>query len=509
MKTIAIDHAFQQLIKTAFLLVAGLIFAGNLQAARLLIGTATADITPSLPVAIDGQFYMRIAKAVETPLSVNVVALEAKDGDRSLDMAVMVSCDIVTIPASVIEDVRAGVHAKISGLDPEKIFLNAIHTHTAPVLHNDMAYPIPEKGVLQVEEYRDFFIRQVVSAVIDAWKSRRPGTVSWGLGHAAVANNRRVVYSKKVEVPGVFSDGKAKMYGKTDVPEFMNIEGMADDGVNVLFFWDQDRQLEAACIEVACPAQEMEGGVAVNADYWYPVREKLKQRFGPDLVVLAWIGAAGDQSPHLLYNKAAEERMIKLRNLSRLEEIGRRISLAVEETYETVKNNRYEDVEFVHKVEIVNLPLQKITEEEYAFARKMADDYKAQMAADPASAEKLMGRYTWNEDAVRRYESQKKGGNTEHATEIHILRIGDIAISTNPFELFTDYGIQIQARSKALQTFIIQLTGPGSYLPTEKAMEGGGYSAIVQSVLVGPEGGHILVNRTVDEINKLWKETGN
>jgi hypothetical protein len=34
-------------------------------------------------------------------------------------------------------------------------------------------------------------------------------------------------------------------------------------------------------------------------------------------------------------------------------------------------------------------------------------------------------------------------------TESHILRIGTIAVATNPFELFLDYGNQIRARSKS------------------------------------------------------------
>jgi hypothetical protein len=85
-----------------------------------------------------------------------------------------------------------------------------------------------------------------------------------------------------------------------------------------------------------------------------------------------------------------------------------------------------------------------------------------------------------------------------------VLRIGDVALCTNPFELFTDYGIRIQARSKALQTFVIQLVGDGPYLPTEKALRGGSYSAVIQSNMVGPEGGEILVDRTVEVINGMW-----
>jgi hypothetical protein len=59
------------------------------------------------------------------------------------------------------------------------------------------------------------------------------------------------------------------------------------------------------------PAQVVENRSAVNADYWHPVREKLRECFGPDLCILGWIGASGDQSPHPIYRQAAEERMIK------------------------------------------------------------------------------------------------------------------------------------------------------------------------------------------------------
>jgi hypothetical protein len=84
------------------------------------------------------------------------------------------------------------------------------------------------------------------------------------------------------------------------------------------------------------------------------------------------------------------------------------------------------------------------------------------------------------------------------------MRIGDVAIATNPFELFVDFGLQIQARSKATQTFVIQLAGAGTYLATDRAVAAGGYSAVVESTEVSPEGGQILVDRTVEAINTLF-----
>ena len=488
-----------------------LCFTANLYAEELHIGTATADITPKLPVALMGQFNLRIADTIETPLTANVIALESRNGIRSLDIAIMVSCDVVEIPEMLLKMVRDEVHKKIPEIDAKKIFMTAIHTHTAPVLENGLQYSfryqIPKKGVTQVEEYDIFFVQRVTEAIVKAWEKRRPGSVTWGLGHAAIAYNRRAVYSEAVPTPGYFSNGTSQMYGSTNLPEFINLEGMEDHDVNTLFFWDNSGKLIAMTIDVPCPAQEVENRLAINADYWHPVREKLKQRFGPDLCVLGWIGAAGDQSPRPMYRKEAEERMIRLRNLNRLEEIARRIVMAVEESYETVKDDRYTNVQLIHKVETLSLPMRLITEQEYLFCKGERDAAAAEMAADSSTASEVLARMTWNRDVVNRYENQKINPNPRLDAEIHVLRLGDVAICTDQFELFTDYGIRIQARSNALQTFVVQLAaGAGSYLPTEKAVRGGGYSAVAQSCSVGPEGGQILVDRTVELINDIFAE---
>jgi hypothetical protein len=81
-----------------------------------------------------------------------------------------------------------------------------------------------------------------------------------------------------------------------------------------------------------------------------------------------------------------------------------------------------------------------------------------------------------------------------------------IAIATNPFELLLDYGIQIKARSRAERTFVAQLSGAGTYLPTAKAVAGGHYSAEAADNLVGPEGGQVLVERTVEAIYSMWRD---
>ena len=66
--------------------------------------------------------------------------------------------------------------------------------------------------------------------------------------------------------------------------------------------------------------------------------------------------------------------------------------------------------------------------------------------------------------------------------------------------------LRIQGRSPAILTCVVQLAGRGqpSYLPTARAVEGGGYSAIIQSNWVGPEGGRLLVDGSVALLEELW-----
>ncbi|MHC4367553.1 MAG: hypothetical protein ACYSW8_08045 [Planctomycetota bacterium] len=318
--------------------------------------------------------------------------------------------------------------------------------------------------------------------------------VTWGLSHAVVGYNRRAVYA----------DGSAKMYGKTDIAEFRNLEGYEDHDVDTLFFWNDSDKLAGVVINVACPSQEVESRSAVNADFWHQVRQALRKRYGEQLCVLGWTGASGDQSPHLMYRKAADERMRKLRGLDRLGEIARRIVRAVDDSYETVKNDRHADVPLIHKLETVRLPMRLVTEAQYAEARAAVKKAADQIEQNPQAAAREYRRMKWYETTVKRYERQKTEPKPTYAMELHVLRIGDAAVATNSFELFTDYGIRVKARSKAVQTFVVQLAGPGTYLPTEKAVRGGHYSAVVHSSLVGPEGGNVLVDRTVNVINSLW-----
>ncbi len=107
------------------------------------------------------------------------------------------------------------------------------------------------------------------------------------------------------------------------------------------------------------------------------------------------------------------------------------------------------------------------------------------------------------ENVKERYEMEQR--EPKMPVEVHVVRIGDIALATNPFELYLDFGMRIKARSPAIQTFLIQLAGDGTYLAPERSVAGGAYGAVPASNLVGPEGGQELVEKTLEMIDELFE----
>ncbi|NLF73018.1 MAG: hypothetical protein GX575_28610 [Candidatus Anammoximicrobium sp.] len=87
-------------------------------------------------------------------------------------------------------------------------------------------------------------------------------------------------------------------------------------------------------------------------------------------------------------------------------------------------------------------PQRIVTEAEYQAGKAEAERLKA----SPGD-----GRGNWNARVVARYEKLAANPQPTHATPINVLRLGDTVICTNQFELYTDFGVQMKARSKAVQ----------------------------------------------------------
>ena len=419
----------------------------------LRIGWATTDITPPKPVALIGQLHKRISSGVRDPLTATVLSLETRG--KAIDQAILVSCDVLFIPRQIQQRLQERIRTQLPDFDNRKLFLNATHTHTAPGFMDstfkDLYDVSNDAGVMKASEYAEIFLDRVSKAVIQAWQDRKSGGLSWALSHAVVSHNRRAQ----------FFNGTTVMYGNTQTPEFSNIEGPEDHSVGLVFLWGPQAKCTGIIINLACTAQETEQLYEVSADFWHDVRDQLHRRHGPDLFILAQCAPAGDLSPHPIYRQKAEQIMDHRRGLSRRQEIARRIANAVDEAMPAAQAEIQYQLLFRHTVASANIPEQ-------------------QPAAEPF----------YETDPVQ-------------PIDFHVLRLGDLAMSTCPFELYLDYGTRIQARSPAVMTMLVQLSsGNSGYLPTARAVQGGGYSA--DKFRVGPEGGQVLVEETVKQIKALF-----
>src|SRR3954447_13751974 len=101
------------------------------RATELHVGGATVSITPDRPVALAGQMHTRIARGVESPVTATALALESRDGDKVLAHAILFSCDLAAIEATVLGQVRKTVKDRLPDVDVQKLVLSATHTHTA------------------------------------------------------------------------------------------------------------------------------------------------------------------------------------------------------------------------------------------------------------------------------------------------------------------------------------------------------------------------------------------
>lgn len=459
--------------------------------AELQVGAASVDITPNKAVALWGQFGLRLSTKPDTPLTANVVALQS--GDVS---TVFVSLDLLQLPEVFVKAVRDAVAKKDASINVAQIVLSATHTHTAPVLQPGTPGIPVNPETMTVEETITFLADKISDGIIAARRNLAPGKMSYGLDRNSIGFGRRVVYA----------NGSARMYGNTNQPDFVNLEGMDDDDVGTIYFLDRQDKLKAIIVNVACTSQVVEAQSSLNADYWLPVRNRLKARYGEEIVVLGWGSAAGDMSPRPLLHKAANARMRALRGINEMEEIARRIDLSVSQTFDAVQKEKHAEPVLKHCAVTLQLPLAKISEAQYRDALAAYNKIMAQVEKDPACAARVafMAR-DWQHGVVERYEALQKNPAATYPVEIHVVRLGDLVVCTNPFELYCEYGIRMKARSKATQTFVVQTTGFGSYLPTERAQAGGHYSAIPPSNVIGPEGGQMLVDKTVEIIAQLWK----
>ena len=501
---------------------------------KLLIGWAEESIVPDKKVNLFGQFFERISQYVESEITATAMAIESNG-----EQAIMVSADLISFTNDNLNYIREKVKAQNKEIDVSKIIIAATHTHTsigvAPkhkskengigslataksilneFLPEDKKYTAlvtPDDSVLTPEEGLELVAERITKAIIDAWNNRKEALYANEFGRVAVGMCRRVVYE----------DDTALMWGDTNTATFKELEGGNDSGVELIYTFDKDKKLTGVVANIACPSQILEQRSFISADFWGRAKANIREKLGKDVYLLSLCGAGGDQCPRDLIRWVEPETPIDDPNVKRpnviehkadpsmydisgCNRVGKRIANEIVSAFEEITEYKSEAV-FEHKVMTMDLPLRKATPTDYETAvRELKAYIRENEHKEKFDFEDSAKMHIYSGIIARYREQQNK---EIYPIETHIIRFGDVAFSTNPFELFLDFGNRIKARSYAKQTFIVQLCcGAGGYLPTEKAENHGHYSAYISSGNVGHIGGDIFTRQTINEINKMWEK---
>ena len=90
---------------------------------KILFGWAETDITPTKKVALSGQFAERISEYVEKPLYATALAIKSER-----EQCIFVSCDLVGVPANLIDEIRKNLQGNSYSIDPMKVILYSVNT---------------------------------------------------------------------------------------------------------------------------------------------------------------------------------------------------------------------------------------------------------------------------------------------------------------------------------------------------------------------------------------------
>ena len=491
---------------------------------KIKIGWSEANLLPEgRRIDLVGQFYERISGEVETPITATALAMECGD-----DHVIFIGCDLVCTSYKLLTAIRNNIPDNC-GFDKNKIIISAIHSHTSMGYagrdddfddglkslekykpENVKYVPTAQDNspdILRGTEAKEFLADTLAKLAVEAWANRKVGAYACGFGRAAVGLCRRVCYD----------DGSAKMWGNANLANFTELEGGNDSGIELMFTYDADKKLTGVIANVACPAQVLEHQNFVSSDYMGKLKGLIREKYGNDVNLLGLISPAGDmcprdlirwvdspvckKDPNIHRDKVVERRadpsMFDIKGCEKIaKRIANEIFWALDDVCEYVT-----DTDIKHKNITVDMPLRRVTIKEFLEAENYIKNFFAHCDSNinyEDNANMLIHSGT-----TSRYETQQT--LDLYPIEVHILKIGDVAFATNPYELFLNFGNQMRARSLAKQTFLVQLAcGSFGYLPTKKAQDGSHYSAFVGSGCSGYEGGDLLVRKTVQQINKLF-----
>jgi neutral ceramidase len=417
----------------------------------LLIGSASADITPPPGVSMPGYFTDRKCDGVLD--GIHARALVAEGDGRAI---AIVACDCLFIPADFTRRIRRIVSER-TGIAPGDILVAATHTHTGPILPR--TFVPDEQGLVGTlypgdpdEAYWEMFIRKAAGAVEMAWRDRTP---SDGIC-VKVGSVEGIAFNRRYRM----TDGSVRTNPGRNNPDVIEPAAPVDPAVTVASFPGH-----SACIVNYALHLDVVGGTRISPDYPGHMSRALRRLLGRKINCLFLNGACGDIN-HVDVSSTSE---MKGNALSR-----RTGNVLAGEVLKLLNAD----------VSAAGGPVAAASEA-VTLHRRQPDASELALAEAALTRENLTPQN--RSQAMAAVALARTGERTAH-TEVQCLRIGDLALVGLPGEIFVEIGLEIKRRSPFPHTILVELANDWhGYIPTSGAFSEGGYETSYRSARFEPD----------------------
>ena len=420
-------------------------------------GAATSNITPMLGAGIVGNFTEPKAERVHDELHARCLVLD----DGTTKLAIVVS-DNVGISREVYDEAKRLIHAE-TGLPPQNMLMSSTHTHSA----TSARWSNSLKPDGEFSDYQKFVSRRIADGVRRALGNLEPAQIGWGVGtEPRPLFNRRFKMKPGVELLNPLGGvDQVKMNPGAGNPNVVEPAGPTDPEVSFVTV----RSAAAGNRPIALWASyslHYVGGVRPNeisADYFAVFADKVQQRLGADRLDPPFVGILSNGTSGDVNNIQVIGAQKGAKRPAPYEQIHKVADMVADAVMKAHASVQYQDW----------VPLRAVARDLTLKTRKPTPDLveRAKRILSKEQPTKVP-----NEEAYARRTLALAESPDEVSVPLQALRIGDLGVATIPFEVFTQTGLDIKARSPFKPTFTTSLAnGSYGYLPTPEQHKLGGY----------------------------------
>ena len=402
----------------------------------LLLGVSRKIITPKVGGNLMGYAPDVYSETVNDDLT--VASYYFKSGDT---VALMISATLCVISSDIAEPFLEEIEKKFS-IPKDNIILHTMHTHSGPILCN-----IPGWGSADYEYIETIFRPALMESVEEAISLATPVTMATARGETKIGCNRR-----QLKPNNTISLGQ-------------NPWGPFDPKMTIISFKNEEGKVVANMVHYGAHATASGRNHEITRDWPGPMIDTLDENLGG--ITAFFNGPEGDVGPRMPAGTTTGG-LIDGKHISHVRYALQMGSFAASEATAISKSmSGYSDADLQVSTKYIDIPLKpRISLEEAEAVYEANKPYTSNLPArKKAYAEEVIKSYKDGYTDIEKISFRQT-----------IIRIGDVAFVSFPYELFSEMGLRIARASKIPYTLSLALTnGSEGYFPTEADLCRGGY----------------------------------